>query len=136
MRQHSFAKWATWLVILHAAINVAHGLAHGNLGVALSPAQKLFVSLVIMAAPILAAILCWTRWSRAGALLLALSMAAACAFGIYFHYVAISPDHVSHLPAGASQGLFRVTAALLAIVEAAGAVMGSRGLFLKSVAPS
>jgi hypothetical protein len=45
-------------------------------------------------------------------------------FGVYYHFVAVSPDHVSHLPEGDAQGVFIVTAILLAISEAAGTAFG------------
>jgi hypothetical protein len=46
-------------------------------------------------------------------------------FGVYHHYILVSPDHVAHLPAGDSQGLFRLTAAAMAVVELAGAGFGA-----------
>jgi hypothetical protein len=38
------------------------------------------------------------------------------------------PDHVSHLPEGRLQGLFRLTALLLVFTEAFGTVVGVWGL--------
>ncbi|MSP62562.1 MAG: hypothetical protein EXR72_19970 [Myxococcales bacterium] len=68
--------------------------------------------------------LLWTRFARFGAILLTLAMAGALAFGVYHHYVAISVDHVDHLPMG-DHGLFRATAIVLAIAEAVGAAAGA-----------
>lgn len=120
------AGWGTAAVVVHAAVSSVHGRAHAELGVGLSPAQVLFVYVVILAAPVVAAILLWTRWSRAGAVLLAVSMAASLVFGVYHHFIAISPDHIAHLPAGLAetQRMFRLTAALLAVTEALGAGVG------------
>jgi len=40
----------------------------------------------------------------------------------------ISPDHVSHIPPGAAQGLFRTTALLLVLTELFGVVVGMWGI--------
>jgi len=93
----SSPSYGTAAVAIHALVSGLHGWAHLRLGVALSPFQAIFVALVITAAPIVAAALLWTRHARFGAVLLFASMAGALAFGLYFHYIAISPDHVPHL---------------------------------------
>ena len=94
-------RWlATLAVLSHALIAWLHGQAHKDLGVGLNEWQTWFVRIVILAAPWIAIVLVWTKWSRLGYLLLALSMAGALPFGIYHHYIAVSPDHVAHLPAG------------------------------------
>ena len=54
-------------------------------------------------------------------------MAAALVFGIYWHYVAVSPDNVAHLPDGPLQGLFQLTALLEILFEAIGVVVGLWG---------
>ena len=54
-------------------------------------------------------------------------MAGALVFGVYNHFVASSPDHVSHVAVVASGGwviVFQVTAALLVIIEAFGCLVG------------
>lgn len=111
-------------VIVHALIVVAHGIAHAELGVELSAFQTGYVAVVIVVAPLLASVLLWTRLSRHGWLLLTVSMAAALVFGIYWHYIAVSSDHVSHLPEGDFQGLFRLTALLEVISETFGTIVG------------
>ena len=116
------------VVVVHALINVAHGIAHAELGVELSVLQTGYVVVVIAIAPIVASVLLWTRLSRSGWLLLTVSMAGALVFGIYWHYVAISPDHVSHLPDGSFAGIFRFTALLLIFSEAFGTLVGLWGL--------
>jgi hypothetical protein len=115
-------------VVVHALIVVAHGIAHAELGVELSVLQTGYVVVVIAIAPIAASVLLWTRLSWSGWLLLTVSMAAALVFGIYWHYGAISPDHVSHLPEGSFAGMFRFTALLLVFSEAFGTVVGLLGL--------
>jgi len=115
------------LVVVHALVLVAHDAAHRELGVMLAPWQQAFVYPVIVAAPLLAAVLLFTRFRRAGFALLAVAMIGAFAFGVYHHYVGISPDHVDHLPPGDAQPAFRFTALVMAAVEAFGAVLATWG---------
>ena len=72
-------------------------------------------------------ILVWTRLARWGYLLLALSMAGALGFGIYHHYIAVSSDHVAHLPPGDAQTMFQATAALLVLAESLAVAIGIYG---------
>ena len=127
MRDRTLAVVGTLAVVIHGVIAALHGAAHSDLGIQMSASENAFINLVIVAAPVVAAILLWTRFARAGAILLALSMAGALLFGGYHHYVAISPDHVAHLPAGSLQGQFRTTAALLVVSEAFGVGVGAWG---------
>ena len=115
---------AAAVVAVNMVVNVAHGQAHEQLGVGLSAFQNAFVYGVIVVAPIAAAALYWTRYARLGAGLMTLSMIGSLVFGFYFHFVAISNDHVRHLPDGDAQGMFVATAALLVVVETAGAAFG------------
>ena len=118
-----------WLIILlHFLISTVHGMAHLRLGITLSTFQSTYVLLVITLAPILAAVLLWARRVRGGFFLLALSMAGSLVFGLYWHYVAESPDNVFHLHEGTLQSLFRSTALLLAVSEACGVVLGLWGV--------
>lgn len=127
MSDRTLAGTGTVAVVIHAIIAVLHGAAHTELGIQMTAAENLFINIIIVAAPVVAAILLWTRFARAGAILLAMSMAGALLFGGYHHYVAISPDHVAHLPAGSLQGQFRATAALLVVSEAFGVGVGAWG---------
>ena len=112
------------IVVLHAASLLGHDWAHRSLGVGLAPWQIAFAYSVIVAAPVLSAVLIFTRHARAGFALLAISMLGALVFGVYHHYVLVSPDHVHHLPAGDGQGICRITAAVMAVLELAGAAVG------------
>ena len=118
----------TIAVLAHLLVSLVHGYAHTELGVGLRAWQNWYVLIVITVAPLVALSLIWTRHRRIGFLLLIASMAGSLTFGAYYHYVAISPDHVSHLPAGDAQGLFRVTAVLLLATELFGAVVGVLGM--------
>jgi glucan phosphoethanolaminetransferase (alkaline phosphatase superfamily) len=122
-------RWlSTAVVLAHLVVNVLHGKAHTELRVGLSSWQQAYVLAVIGLAPLVAMVLVWTRYARTGLWLLTVSMAGSLVFGVYFHYIAISTDHVSHLPPGHARGLFRTTALLLALTELLGVVVGLWGL--------
>jgi len=114
-------------VIIHVLLNIAHGAAHGRLGISLSDAQTIFVAVVVLAAPLVAAFLLWMRKPRTGAVLLVISMAGAFLFGFYFHFALPGPDNVAQ-PAISGmrhwQKLFVSTAFGLATMEALGALLG------------
>ncbi len=101
------------------------------LNVELSRPQFLFVTLVIVIAPLVAGLLLFKNARGAGAILLALSMAGAFVFGLYHHFVLVSPDHVSHIP-GTPGTLwviaFQITAVLLTLIEALGVLAGIMAL--------
>ena len=118
----------TVAVLAHLVVNVVHGRAHGELGVGLSEWQNIYVITVILIAPLIAMLLLWTRYARLGVLVLVISMAGSLIFGVIYHYVVVSPDHVSHLPPGAAQVDFRMSALLLALTELFGLVAGLWGL--------
>ncbi len=117
-------RMVAWLgsivVLLHLLINIAHAVAHRELGIAISGCHIGFVAVVIGLAPVAAATLLWTSRQRVGAWVLCGSMTGSFLFGTYYHYIAISSDHVGHLPPGDGQALFRWTALLLAIFELLG----------------
>lgn len=125
--RRSIVLLGTVAVLAHLVVSVVHGNAHQQLAVGLSSWQNIYVLTVIIIAPLIAMVLTWTRLARLGFLLLAASMAASLIFGIAYHYVVISPDHVSHLPPGDAQGLFRTTALLLVLTELLGIAAGWLG---------
>ena len=112
------------LVAIHLAASVWHGSAHTQLAITLTPEESLFVYVVILTAPLAAAGLVWTRHFSIGVWLLFLSMLGALIFGVYHHYVVVSPDNIGHLPSGspASQSRFIVSAAVIALLELASAL--------------
>ena len=117
------ARFALGCILAHFAVNAAHGAAHFELQIPLSLPQKVFICTVIAILPLLAALLIWREITFGGGLLLAASLAGALIFGVWNHYVAISPDHVSHLPATERtewKVLFQATAILLVPVEGCG----------------
>ena len=129
MRKDRTVAWVgTVLVAVHGLINGAHGAAHWELGVELSKWQETFIVVVVGLSPLVAAVLLWTAYARLGAVILTGSMAAALVFGVYYHYVAVSPDHVEHLPPGDAQGLFRASALFVGASQAFGIVVGLWGI--------
>ncbi len=118
------AIYGTTIVVLHAIANGLHGLAHVEIPVALSLLQSLFVGIVIFPIPILAAVLLWTQFYRIGSWLLLGSMAGSLLFGIYNHFIVISPDHVSQVSFVGWGLLFQVTAFLILIVDGLGSGVG------------
>ena len=119
-----FSKVAvTITVVAHLIVNLLHGRAHTELGVGLTSFQQFYVIAVILVAPLIALLLSWTRYARASLWLLLASMLGSLIFGACYHYIIVSSDHVAHLPPGDARGLFRVTALLLLITEAAGVVL-------------
>ena len=118
--------WLVTIVVLaHLVINLLHGRAHTDLGVGLTTWQYVFVMTVILLVPLVALVLSWTRYSRAGLWLLFISMLGSLIFGFCYHYIIISNDHVAHLPAGDARGMFRMTALLLLITEALGVILAA-----------
>ncbi len=127
-RRRNIVLLSTVAVLAHLVVSIIHGRAHEGLAVGLSSWQNMYVLIVIVIAPLIAMLLIWTRLARAGLVLLVISMAGSLIFGVIYHYVVISPDHVSHLPPGDAQGLFRTTALLLVLTELFGVVVGLWGL--------
>jgi ACR3 family arsenite efflux pump ArsB len=127
-RRRNIVLLSTVSVLVHLVVSIIHGRAHEGLAVGLSSWQNMYVLIVIVIAPLIAMLLIWTRLARAGLVLLVISMAGSLIFGVIYHYVVISPDHISHLPPGDAQGLFRTTALLLVLTELFGVVVGFWGL--------
>lgn len=121
-------KFAAYLTIaVHLAIVILHAAAHQILEVNPTTAQLSFIVVIIMAAPVVAGVLLW-KYERVGAALLTLSMAGAFLFGIYNHFVGHSIDHVAEvarLQPEVWSALFRSSAIGLALLEAAGTLLGA-----------
>jgi hypothetical protein len=104
---------------IHLVVAIWHGATHTELAVALSPAQNLFVYVVVVLAPLVAVGLLWTRYVRLALWLFLTALCASLFFGIYYHYVFVSPDNIHHLPPGsaATHARFALSAAILALIE-------------------
>lgn len=118
------------LVGFHFLAVVLHAVAHEVLPVNATTAQLAFIIPVIIFAPVVAGFML-PKFERAGAALLLASMLGSFVFGLYYHFVADTIDHIAHVarlePAFWST-MFRVTAQLLAVSEIIGAVLA--GLLL------
>ena len=119
------AQYGTAIVILHAIAHGLHGLAHLEIPVALSSSQSVFIGVVILLTPIIAAVLLWTSFAHIGGWLLIGSMTGAILFGIYNHFIVISPDHISHVSFEGWGLLFQATAILTLIVDGFGCWVGT-----------
>jgi hypothetical protein len=89
--------------------------------------QNIYILIVINVLPIVAAVLVWRR-KRLGYLLLLLSMAGSFVFGVFYHFIAAGPDNVNSLGVHAWSNTFLWSAVCLALVEAAGTIIGLIGL--------
>ena len=74
------AQYGTTIVIIHAIAHGLHGLAHEEIPIPLSLLQSVFVGVVILLVPIIAAVLLWTQFDRIGSWLLLSSMIGAIMF--------------------------------------------------------
>ena len=113
------AKYATAIVVAHLLVNIVHGLAHRELRVGLAPLDSIFVIVVVLILPLVAMALVWAAQKRLGLILMSLSMLASLLFGLYHHFLVISPDHVHSQPASPWGIAFVLTAYGLLITERA-----------------
>ena len=124
------ATYATGIVVAHLLVNIAHGLAHGELRVGLPPSGSLFVIAVVLILPLVAMGLVWTSKKRLGLILLSLSMFGSLMFGLYHHFLAAGPDNVHSLTASRCGIMFGATAYLLLLSEAMGTYVGCHFLWI------
>lgn len=121
--------YATVFVLVHAVVTSAHGIAHLAIPVTLPFFSSLFVGVVIGLMPFVAVWMLWrASYARLGMGLLMVSMLAALLFGVYNHFIAISPDHVSHVPDHEATPIFQATAYTIMVLEAIGVAIGFRGV--------
>lgn len=125
--RRSEAVLGTAVVAVSATVNAAHTVSHAGQHVTSLPAWQLaYIAIVVYSAPVVAAVLLWTRSRRSGAWLLAASMAGSLLFGLLYHFLVPGPDNVFAHPPGSWKAAFVVTAVLLALLQAAGALVGIR----------
>jgi CHASE2 domain-containing sensor protein len=128
--QQSLERFGIIIVALHFIVSLVHGAAHLNLQIALNNWQTIYVLVVITTLPLVSAVLLWRRM-RGGFLLLFCSMIGSLLFGGYYHFIAAGADNVSELGAHTWSAPFQLTAVLLAVTEAVGAVTALLGLLRK-----
>ena len=124
LNSHALKLIALWLVAIHFVIAVMHAVAHEVLKVNATTTQLAFIIPVIIVAPVVAGFMI-PKFNRAGTVLLFISMFGSFGFGLYYHFIADTIDHVSHVgglqPAFWS-GMFQLTAYLLLFSELLGVV--------------
>lgn len=119
------AYGTTAVVVLSTALNLLHTASHAGQHVMDLPGWQLaYITVVIYAAPVVAAVLLWSRYRLAGAWLLAASMAGSFVFGIVLHFLVPGADNVFTQPPGTWRTAFQLTAVLLASVQVAGGSIG------------
>ena len=113
------------LILIHLVVSTLHGWSHQAAIVKLSTLGNVYVMIVIMLGPLVAAGFLLTRKQKTGALLLALSMFGSFIFGGWFHFLSNTSDNVTKVH-GPWHSTFLWTAIALAVIELAGAVLGFR----------
>ncbi len=114
------------LTVVHLVPTYFHGRDHANLEVGLPPGMAWFVYGVIVGLPVVGTLILWTRWMNTALGIVTLSFVGATFFGIYHHYVMVSPDNVFHLPNGPVefQVAFASSAGWVAVSEGLAAAVG------------
>jgi len=128
-----FVLTTALVVLVHTLVMLVHGVAHMRLKVELSPWDGIYVLCIVGTGPIAGLLLLRSSRKRAGATILLTTMIGALFFGLWKHFMAHGADHVMDLQAGPWRLPFQVTAALLAVSEAAGAVIAF--VLLRAVTP-
>jgi hypothetical protein len=118
-------SFAAGIVAAHLAVSLIHGAAHSGAAVPLTALQSAFVWIVIFVGPLVALWMVWTGRALGPELFL-LTMAGSLVFGLVNHFVIESPDHVSQVTSATWRLPFQLTAAALALLEAAGTALGIR----------
>jgi len=77
----------------------------------------------------------WTAKKRLGLILLSISMFRSLLFGLYHHFLVVSPDHIHSQPSGGWGTTFALTAYLLLIMEAIGTYVGVHFLWIAEESP-
>jgi hypothetical protein len=111
------------VVLVHTVVMLVHGAAHMRLNIELSPWANIYVLGIVGIGPIIGLIFLRSTRQRTGATILFITMVGALLFGLWNHFIAPGADHVMHLQASQWRLPFQVTAGLLLISEAAGAVI-------------
>lgn len=125
---------ALGLIGFHVLIVVLHSAAHEVLPVKATAAQLAFIIPVIILAPVIAGFML-TKFRKAGAVVLLGSMFGSFVFGLYYHFIADTIDHVAHvahLEPVFWSAMFRITAYLLLVSESLGTAVAGLSLFSES----
>jgi hypothetical protein len=113
----------TGVLLAHLAVAAVHGLSHGLLAVGLAPWQNAVVLVTVFLGPA-AGVALVRREYPLGLPLFTGAMAAGLLFGLTFHFLAATPDHVHAVPGGAWRLPFQATAVGLVVTGGAGTGLG------------
>ena len=120
---------ASLIVMVHRLALFIHGNAHLHLHIDTQRWQSAFIAVVIFLGPVVATALLWTRLEKAGAALMAVTMAGAFVFGAINHFVLPGSDNVLEMQLGQwAESLFVVSAIGLGLIEAGGMAWGFMAL--------
>src|SRR5437773_10248927 len=112
------------IVVVHHGVAALHGAAHAVLQIELTPFQMVYVTGVIIVAPLVGAALLFTRHAHPGAVLLVGSMFGALVFGQVYHVLLPGPDNISTVGPGGWAITFQATGVALSVLETLGALTG------------
>jgi hypothetical protein len=128
----SIVRYAILVVLAHTIVNGLHGIAHQQAEVSISDLQFAYVFLVILVAPIAAAVMLSfnrpKKMQRGGAWLLLVSMLGSLLFGFAYHIVLPSSDNIFTVMQGPSLNnaiFFTSTAILLVMIDGLGSWIGA-----------
>jgi hypothetical protein len=116
------------VVVLHALISLAHGLAHLLIPVPVTLLELIYIVVVIAIMPVIGAALIYTPRRQFGAWLVFVGMGGAFLFGLAQHFLLPGGDNVANMPPTAWTGVFQVSAALLGITEVVGTLLAAAAL--------
>lgn len=91
--------------------------------VTLTTFGNVYVGVVITLMPVVAAVFLFTRKTKIGAVLLALSMLGSFIFGFWYHFLSQTNDNVTRVH-GPWHSTFLWTAIALAVIELIGVIAG------------
>jgi hypothetical protein len=124
--EKTLTLWILAIIIFHFVVVVLHSVAHEVLQVKATTAQLAFIVPVIIFAPVIAGLLL-LKYEKAGAWLATVSLTGSFFFGLYYHFIARTIDHVGHVATLEPHfwvAMFIVTAGLLSISEILGVLAG------------
>jgi hypothetical protein len=128
----TIVRYGILVVLAHIIVNGLHGIAHQQAEVSISDLQFAYVFLVILVAPVAAAVMLSfnrpKKMQRAGAWLLLVSMLGSLLFGFAYHIVLPGSDNiftVMHGPSLINAIFFTSTAIILMIIDGLGSWIGA-----------
>ena len=119
------------IILAHLAVVIVHGISHMGAGVTLDLFGNLYVLVVIILAPLVAAILLYKVSLSSGGWLMTLSMAGSLCFGVLYHFLSAGIDNVMEVQ-GSWHMLFLSSAVAVAVTELIGILWGVRVLQVAS----